>query len=131
MLSVGPLFMILLYLLFALSSRRNFAKIFYHSKRSSATTLLSVRTAVAAAVSAASWVEVEVSMYPLNDLFMSKVEQVESELRKLSQAELRRIREWLDDIIEDEMEFTPEFEHAVQQAERDMANGKSARVREP
>lgn len=62
---------------------------------------------------------------------MSKVEQMESELRKLSQAELRQIREWLDDLIEDELEFTPEFEHAIQQAERDMADGKSARVREP
>ena len=62
---------------------------------------------------------------------MSRVERVESELRKLSQAELRQIREWLDDIIEDELEFTPEFENAVQQAERDMADGTSARVREP
>jgi len=70
-------------------------------------------------------------MYLLNDLFMSKVERVESELRKLSQTELRQIREWLDDIIEDELEFTPEFENAVQQAERDMADGKSVRVREP
>jgi hypothetical protein len=62
---------------------------------------------------------------------MSKVEQMESELRKLSQAELRQIREWLDEMIEDELEFTPEFESSVQQAERDMAEGKSARVREP
>ena len=62
---------------------------------------------------------------------MSEVERVESELRKLSQAELRQVREWLDDIIEDELEFTPEFEHSIQQAERDMANGKSARVHEP
>jgi hypothetical protein len=62
---------------------------------------------------------------------MSKVEQMESELRKLSQAELRQIREWLDDMIEDELEFTPEFESSVQQAERDMTAGKSARVREP
>ena len=62
---------------------------------------------------------------------MSKIEQVECELRKLSQAELRQIREWLDDMIEDELEFTPEFERAIQQAERDMADGKSARVREP
>ena len=68
-------------------------------------------------------------MYPLNDLVMSKVEQVESELRKLSQDELRQIREWLDDIIEDEMEFKPEFEQTVQQAERDMANGKSPDAR--
>jgi len=61
---------------------------------------------------------------------MSKVEQMESELRKLSQSELRQIREWLDDLIEDELEFTPEFERSIQQAERDMADGKSARVRE-
>ncbi|PYK57689.1 MAG: hypothetical protein DME43_14345 [Verrucomicrobia bacterium] len=62
---------------------------------------------------------------------MSKVEQMEAELRKLSQAELRQIREWLDDMIEDELEFTPEFERSIQHAERDMAEGKSARVREP
>ena len=66
-----------------------------------------------------------------NSSTMSKVEQMESELRKLSQSELRQIREWLDDVIEDELEFTPEFERSIQQAERDMADGKSARVREP
>jgi len=64
-------------------------------------------------------------------LQVSKVEQMETELRKLSQAELRQIRAWLDDLIEDELEFTPEFEHSIQQAERDMADGKSARAREP
>ena len=62
---------------------------------------------------------------------MSKVEQMETELRKLSQAELRQIRAWLDDFIEDELEFTPEFEQSIRQAERDMTDGKSARVREP
>ncbi len=62
---------------------------------------------------------------------VSKVEQMESELRKLSQAELRQIREWLDDFIEDELEFTLEFENSIQQSERDMAAGKAARVREP
>ncbi len=62
---------------------------------------------------------------------MSKIEQMEAELRKLSQIELRQIRAWLDDIIEDELEFTPEFEQAIQQSERDMAEGSAARVREP
>ncbi len=56
---------------------------------------------------------------------------MEAELRKLSQTELRQIREWLDDLIEDELEFTPEFERSIQRAERDMADQKSARVREP
>jgi hypothetical protein len=50
---------------------------------------------------------VAVSRYLLNDLFVTKMEQVECELRKLSQTELRQIREWLDDVIEDELEFTP------------------------
>jgi hypothetical protein len=62
-----------------------------------------------------------VSRYLLNDLFVSKVEQVEDELRELSQAELRQIREWLDDVIEDELEFTPEFERSIQRSEREMA----------
>ena len=56
---------------------------------------------------------------------------MEAELRKLSQTELRQIREWLDDMIEDALEFIPEFERSISQAERDMAEGKSARVREP
>jgi hypothetical protein len=67
----------------------------------------------------------------LNDLFVTKVEQVEDELRKLSQTELRQIREWLDDVIEDELQFTPEFERSIERSEREMAEGKSARVREP
>lgn len=56
---------------------------------------------------------------------------METELRKLSQTELRQIRAWLDDLIENELEFTPEFERSIQEAERDLADGKSARVREP
>jgi hypothetical protein len=67
----------------------------------------------------------------LNDFFVTKMEQVECELRKLSQTELRQIREWLDDVIENELEFTPEFERSIQQSKRDMASGKRVRVREP
>jgi hypothetical protein len=56
---------------------------------------------------------------------------METELRKLTQPELRQIREWLDDIIEDELDFTPEFERVIQKSERDMAEERSSRVREP
>jgi hypothetical protein len=73
----------------------------------------------------------EVSSTSIHHPSVSKVEQMEVELRKLSQTELCQIREWLDDMIEDQLPFTPEFEHSIQQAERDMAEGKSARVREP
>jgi len=51
---------------------------------------------------------------------MSKVAQVEAELEKLSQTELRRVRDRLDDVIEDDLEFTPEFEASLQQSERAM-----------
>jgi hypothetical protein len=61
---------------------------------------------------------------------MSKVEQMETELRKLSQTELRQIREWLDDVIEDELEFTPEFEESIRRTEREISDG-NIRVREP
>jgi ABC-type iron transport system FetAB ATPase subunit len=83
------------------------------------------------AFQAALLVTFEVGMNLFDHRRVSKVEQMESELRRLSRAELRQIREWLDDFIEDELEFTPEFEQSIRQAERDMADGKSARVREP
>ena len=63
-------------------------------------------------------------------LLVSRVEQMEIELRKLSQAELRQTPGWLDDLIEDEHEFTPEFERSIQEADRDMAGEKAVRVRE-
>jgi hypothetical protein len=62
---------------------------------------------------------------------MSKVAQIEAELETLSQAELSEIRSWLDDLIEDDMEFTPEFESAIQKSEREMAGGIRPRLRQP
>ena len=62
---------------------------------------------------------------------MSKVAQVEAELEKLSQAELRQVREWLDDVIEDDLEFTPEFEAGNKQSESEMAKGLRPRTRQP
>jgi len=62
---------------------------------------------------------------------MSKVAQIESELQKLSPAELRQVRDWLDDQIEDELEFTPEFESAIQQSESEKAKELRPRARQP
>ena len=60
---------------------------------------------------------------------MSRVQQIETEIEKLSPAELRQIRDWLDEILEDELEFTPEFETSIQGSEREMAAGLRPRVR--
>ena len=60
---------------------------------------------------------------------MSKVEQIEAELKQLAAAELRAVREWLDSLIEDNLPFTTEFESAIQESERELAFGTQARVR--
>jgi len=62
---------------------------------------------------------------------MSKVDQVEAELENFSPAELKQVRDWLDDLVEDRLEFMPDFEAAVQQSEREMAAGMQPRVRQP
>ncbi|HEX3988354.1 MAG TPA: hypothetical protein VHZ30_02915 [Verrucomicrobiae bacterium] len=62
---------------------------------------------------------------------MSKVEQVESELRKLSPTELQQVRDWLEDFVEDQMKFTPEFESGIRQSEVEMKSSQRPRVRRP
>jgi hypothetical protein len=62
---------------------------------------------------------------------MSKVERLEAELQTLSPAELKRVRDWLNDFVEDRLEFTPEFEAAIQDSEREMAAGLRPRMRKP
>ena len=62
---------------------------------------------------------------------MSKVETIESELRKLSAMEMRQVRDWLDDLLEDQLPFTEEFEAEIRQSEREMAEGVHARTRRP
>ncbi|MFM2296285.1 MAG: hypothetical protein RLZZ350_2698 [Verrucomicrobiota bacterium] len=53
---------------------------------------------------------------------MSNVAFIETELVKLSQAELREVRGHLDDLIEDEREFTPEFEASLRESEQQIKN---------
>jgi hypothetical protein len=62
---------------------------------------------------------------------MSKVEQIEAELQSLSPAELKRVRDWLDDFVEDRLEFREDFEAAIQESEREMAAGLRPRIRKP
>ena len=62
---------------------------------------------------------------------MSRVEQIETELAKLSAEELGQIRNWLEEMLENELRFTDEFEAAIQRSEREMAAGLRPRVRHP
>jgi len=60
---------------------------------------------------------------------MSKVEQIEAELQNLSPAELKRVRDWLDDFVEDRLEFREDFEAAIRESEREMEAGLRPRLR--
>ena len=62
---------------------------------------------------------------------MSRVERIESELEKLSVDELKEIREWLDNLVENRMEFTPEFEATIRESELEVKSGIRPRVRRP
>ena len=61
---------------------------------------------------------------------MSKVEQIEADLHGLSKAELAHLRHLLDDLLEDELEFTPEFQSAIEQSEQERAKGSRPRTRQ-
>jgi hypothetical protein len=60
---------------------------------------------------------------------VSRVEEIKSELRKLSAAELDQIRDWLDDLIEDELELTPEINESIRRSKQELAEGKFSRIR--
>jgi hypothetical protein len=62
---------------------------------------------------------------------VTKVDQLTAELGKLSQPELSRIRDWLDNLLEDQQEFTPEFEGVIQKSEQQRAAGEHTRTRKP
>lgn len=69
-------------------------------------------------------------MYPLNHLFMSKVEDNCTELLELS-PESRYIRDPLNDYIEGIFKFAPDLEHSILWSESHLAHEEPAHVREP
>ncbi len=62
---------------------------------------------------------------------MSTVQEIETALRRLTPAEMRAVRDWLDEMLEDERAFTPEFTAKIAQSEREMAEGRRTRTRQP
>jgi hypothetical protein len=57
------------------------------------------------------------------DIGMSALQQIEEQVKRLSPAEQQALREWLDDILEDELEFTDEFKEKIERARREIAEG--------
>jgi hypothetical protein len=61
--------------------------------------------------------------------FMRTVQDIESDIRNLTAEEQRQIRDFLDDLVEDEMEFTEEFEAQIRRSEAEMEKGNRPRSR--
>ena len=62
---------------------------------------------------------------------MSSVKEIESALTALSLEDLQAVREWLDDLIEDQLEVSDEFKAKIQRAREEIAGGIHSRVRQP
>ena len=62
---------------------------------------------------------------------MSSVKEIESALAKLSLEEKQTVRDWLDDLIEDQLEVSDKFKAKIQRAKQEIADGVYSRVRKP
>ena len=62
---------------------------------------------------------------------MSNVQEIESAIRLLSADEMREVRDWLDNVLEDQLALTPEVESKIARSEREMAIGQKSRTRQP
>jgi len=60
---------------------------------------------------------------------MSTLQEIESAISRLSPDEMRQVREWLDQQIEDQWEMTPEFQAQIERSEQQMAAGVRPRTR--
>jgi hypothetical protein len=54
---------------------------------------------------------------------MSTVQEIEAALPRLSRAEIERIRAWIDDYLEDQLELTDEVKARLDQSRKEIADG--------
>lgn len=61
---------------------------------------------------------------------MSKLEQVEDQVKRLSVAEQESLRDWLENLLEDRLELKDEFKAEIETGMKDIAEGRY-RTRHP
>ena len=54
---------------------------------------------------------------------MSTVQEIEAVLPRLSRAEIERIRAWIDDYLEDQLELTDDVKARLDQSRKEIADG--------
>lgn len=62
---------------------------------------------------------------------MSTVEQIQGAIRELSPKEMEQLREWMENVLEDQLEFSDEFQAEIERAKANMAKGVYSRIRTP
>jgi hypothetical protein len=61
---------------------------------------------------------------------MPTLEQIEEQVMQLTRAEQEALRDWLENVLEDELEMTDEFKAEIERGEQDLREGR-VRVRKP
>lgn len=59
------------------------------------------------------------------------VQQIQSALTRLSLEEKQAVRDFLDDLIEDQLELDSGFKQKIERAKKEIAEGVYSRVRQP
>lgn len=59
----------------------------------------------------------------------SDVQEIEQAIRTLPRNEIERLREWIENYLEDQLEVSDEFAERIERGKQDIAEG-SVRVRE-
>ena len=57
------------------------------------------------------------------------MQEIESARRRLSPDEMRQVRDWLEQQLEDQLEMTDAFKAGIERSERKRAEGLRPRVR--
>ena len=60
---------------------------------------------------------------------MSTVQDIENAISRLSPEEMRLVRDWLENQLEDQLPMTDEFKGRVESSERQMSEGQRPRTR--
>ena len=62
---------------------------------------------------------------------MPTLEKIEQDVKQLPKAEQEALRDWLENLLEDELEFTDEFKAKIHRAKQEIADGVYSRTRKP
>ena len=60
---------------------------------------------------------------------MSTVQEIENAISRLSPEEMRLVRDWLDNQLEDQLPVADEFKGRINRSEREKAKGQRPRTR--